>query len=305
MDLVSKRKVEGLKSMFKKGSFMDSVCEFFRVIWKNKMARIGLIIITFFISLAVFGPMFENSLNTSFNFARRLQAPSSEHWLGTDYAGRDILSMFILGSRTVLLVATYAGIFTVLFACAVGITAGLMGGKVDTFLSFLIDVVLTIPGFPVLMVLAMIFDISNDLFFGLVLSLWSWPWLAKSIRVQVVVLRNKEFIEASVLMGISTLKIIINDIIPNIISFIAINFIIIMKSSIVASIGLMILGVVPFNGQHWGMMMQMALSQTSVLFGGFQALVNFLTPVMGIFLFQLGCYLFAMGLDEAMNPRLR
>jgi peptide/nickel transport system permease protein len=141
--------------------------------------------------------------------------------------------------------------------------------------------------------------------FGLVLSLWSWAGLAKAIRSQVLVIRQKDFIEASRVMGISNFNIIVKDIIPNITSFIAINFIAIMKGAIITSVGLMVLGLVPFQGSHWGMMMQMAMSQSAVLYGGVGPIVYFLTPIMGILFFQLGCYLFANGLDEAMNPRLR
>jgi len=213
--------------------------------------------------------------------------------------------MFILGTRAVLIVGLYAGVFAVAIASAVGITAGLLGGKVDEMLMILTNIVLTMPSFPVMMVLSMIINVNNNFLFGLVLSLWSWAALAKAIRTQVLTMRNKEFIEASRLMGVSTFNIITKDIFPNIVSFVTVNFISIMKGTIVTSVGLMVLGLVPFDGQHWGMMMQMAMSQTSLLYGGIQPIVNFMTPVMGILLFQLGCYLFAMGIDEAMNPRLR
>lgn len=118
-------------------------------------------------------------------------------------------------------------------------------------------------------------------------------------------LKDRDFIEASRIMGLPNIDIITKDILPNIVSFVAVNFISIMRGAILSSVNLMVLGLVPIDGTHWGMMLQMAISQTSLLYGGLQPIVNFMTPVMGILLFQLGCYLFAMGLDEAMNPRLR
>lgn len=286
-----------------KGSFIEGVKDFFRIIWRNKMSRVGLIIVSVFILLAIFGPLFVTDPKT--NFLIRLREPSWQHWLGTDYAGRDIFSMFIKGTRTVLMVALYAGIFAVIIACGVGITAGLLGGKTDAVLMMITDIVLTMPQFPVIMVLSMVINVSNDLLFGFVLGIWSWAALAKAIRTQVMTLRNKEFIEASRLMGIRNIDIITKDILPNIVSFVAINFISIMRGAILSSVSLMVLGLVPINGAHWGMMLQMAIAQTSLLYGGLQPIVNFMTPIMGILLFQLGCYLFAMGLDEAMNPRLR
>lgn len=287
----------------KKGTFIDGIVDFFRIIWKNKMSRVGLIIVLIFIFAAIFGPMFVNDPKS--NFLVRLKAPSAEYWLGTDYAGRDIFSMFIKGTRSVLMVALYAGIFAVVIACAIGITSGLLGGKVDTVLMMITDIVLTMPQFPVIMVLSMVINVTNNILFGFVLGIWSWAALAKAIRTQVLTLRDKEFIEASRIMGIRNFDIITKDILPNIMSFVAINFIAIMRGAILSSVNLMVLGLVPINGTHWGMMLQMSIAQTSLLYGGIQPIINFLTPIMGILLFQLGCYLFAMGLDEAMNPRLR
>lgn len=295
--------MEKNRSIDRKGSFTEGVKDFFKVIWRNKMSRGGMIIVAIFIFIAIFGPVFVEE--PKINFLIRLRAPSAAHWLGTDYAGRDIFAMFIKGTRTVLMVALYAGIFAVLIACAVGITAGLLGGKVDTVLMMITDIVLTMPQFPVIMVLSMVINVSNNLLFGFVLGIWSWAALAKAIRMQVLTLKDKEFIEVSRLMGIRNYDIITKDILPNIVSFVAINFISIMRGAILSSVNLMVLGLVPINGAHWGMILQMAIAQTSLLYGGIQPIVNFMTPVMGILLFQLGCYLFAMGLDEAMNPRLR
>ncbi|WP_160691289.1 ABC transporter permease [Clostridium sp. C2-6-12] len=290
-------------SYSKEGSFLNSCREFFQVIWKNKMARVGFIILIFFLILAIIGPIIVKA--PSSNYLERLQGPSIDHLLGTDYAGRDILAQFVTGSRAVLLVAFYAALFAIVFACAIGIFSGLVGGKTDEVLMMITNVVLTMPSFPVTMVLSMVINVDNDVLFGLVLSLWSWAGLAKAIRSQVLVIRHKDFIEASKIMGISNFNIILKDIVPNITSFIAINFIAIMKGAIITSVGLMVLGLVPFQGSHWGMMMQMAMSQSAVLYGGVGPIVYFLTPIMGILFFQLGCYLFANGLDEAMNPRLR
>ncbi len=291
------------RSADRQGTLTEGIKDFFKIIWRNKMSRVGLIIVALFILIAIFGPLLV--ADPVSNFGIRLRAPSAQHWLGTDYAGRDIFSMFIKGTRTVLMVALYAGIFAVVIACGVGITAGLLGGKVDTVLMMITDIVLTMPQFPVIMVLSMVINVSNNILFGLVLGIWSWAALAKAIRTQVLTLKDKDFIEASRIMGISNIDIITKDVLPNIVSFVAINFISIMRGAIVSSVNLMVLGLVPINGTHWGMMLQMAIAQTSLLYGGLQPIVNFMTPIMGILLFQLGCYLFAMGLDEAMNPRLR
>lgn len=275
---------------------------FFASIWHNRMSRAGLIIIVFFLLIAILGPIFLEEPH--YDYLNRLKGPSREHWLGTDYSGKDTLVQLILGAKDVLLVAFYAGVFSVFFACVVGILSGLLGGAVDSFLMGITNIVITIPNFPLTMILSMVIKVENPLLFGLVLSIQSWAGLAKSIRAQVLTIRNREFIEASRILGISNVNIILNDVIPNIISYIAVNFISMMRSAITASVGLMYLGLVPFQGNHWGMMIQLALSTSGAIMGT-GALAYFLAPVVCIILFQMGCYLFATGLDEALNPRLR
>ncbi|MBE5968355.1 MAG: ABC transporter permease [Lachnospiraceae bacterium] len=275
---------------------------FILTIWNNMMSRAGFIILCLFLMVAILGPMILEQPKA--DYLNRLKPPSMEHLLGTDYSGRDTLIQLILGSRDVLLVAFWAGIISIVIACSVGIIAGLLGGRVDSILMLISNVVITIPSFPVTMILSMLIHVDNELMFGLLLSLWSWAGLAKAIRSQVLTIKHKDFIEASRILGLRKTDIIINDILPNIISYIAVNFIAIMKGAIMASVGLMYLGLVPFQGNHWGMMIQLSLTTSGALMGS-GTIAYFLGPVVGIILFQLGCYLFATGLDEALNPRLR
>ena len=276
--------------------------DFASSIWQNQLSRVGVIILLFFLCMAVLGPILLKS--PASDYMDRLEGPSSKHWLGTDFAGKDTLVQLVLGSRDVLLVAFFAGLIAVVVACFMGIVSGLSGGKVDAILMLITNVVITIPSFPVTMILSMVVSIDNAFMFGVVLSLWSWAGLAKAIRSQVLVIKHSDFIEASQILGISKWNIIINDVIPNISSYIAVNFISLMKNAIMSSVGLMYLGLVPFKGNHWGMMIQMSLTASGALMGS-GAVVYFLAPVVSIILFQLGCYLFATGLDTALNPRLR
>lgn len=280
----------------------SGIKEFFLSIWNNKMSRFGLIILVVFLLMAIVGPLFLTPPKA--DYKNRLEGPSFEHLLGTDYSGKDTMTQLILGAKDVLLVAFYAGLISVTIACVVGILSGLLGGKVDSILMLITNIVITIPNFPVTMILSMVINVDNAFMFGVVLSLQSWAGLAKAIRSQVLIIKNKDFIEASRILGLSTYSIIMNDVVPNIISYIAVNFISMMKEAIMAAVGLMYLGLVPFKGNHWGMMIQLALTTSGAMMGS-GALVYFLSPVICIILFQLGCYLFATGLDEALNPRMR
>jgi peptide/nickel transport system permease protein len=253
--------------------------------------------------MAVVGP-YIIPLDTQTNYVERLQLPSLEHPFGTDYAGRDTLSQFVHGSRNVLVVAFLSALFTLLIAFIMGTVSGVMGGTVDAILMFITNIILTVPSFPIMMVLSMVIKISDPVTFGLVLSIWSWAGLARAIRSQILSLKQRDFIEASRILGLGLPHIIFAEMLPNITSYIAINFIMIMRGAITASVGLMVLGLVPFSSTHWGMMLQMAISNTGALYGS-SAIIYFLVPVLGIVFFQMGCLFFANGLDEALNPRLR
>lgn len=281
---------------------MKKMQSFFSTILKNKQAVVGLIILTIFFLMATIGPEIVPESSKT-DYINRLQGPSLEHWLGTDYAGRDTFSQFVYGSRNVLVVAFIAGIITITMGFIVGTIAGVSGGIIDELLMGLTGIMLTVPSFPIMMVLSMVIKIDNPFLFGFLLSMWSWAGLARSIRAQILSLKHRDFIEASRVLGMGLFHIIFKEMLPNMISYILINFISIMKGAITASVGLMVLGLVPFNASHWGMMINLATTTTGAMYGS-TAIIYFLTPVFGIMLFQMGCLFFANGLDDAFNPKL-
>ncbi|MGI6707325.1 MAG: ABC transporter permease [Clostridia bacterium] len=282
---------------------MSGVKSFFRVIRRNRRAFAGMMILLIFLLTATMGP-FLIPAPTKTNYAERLQLPSLAHPLGTDYSGRDTLAQFVHGSRDVLSVAFLAALFTLTIAFLIGTISGVIGGKVDEIMMLFTNIILTVPSFPIMMVLSMVIEIRNPIVFGLVLSIWSWAGLARAIRSQILSLKNRDFIEASRLLHLSLGHIIFKEMLPNMISYIAINFIMIMRGAITASVGLMVLGLVPFSSSHWGMMLNLATTATGAMYGS-SALIYFFVPVCGIMLFQMGCLFFANGLDDALNPRLR
>lgn len=282
---------------------MNSFKSFWMVILRNKRAFTGFVILLGFLCMAVIGPLVI-PLQTKANYLDRLKPPSWAHLLGTDYAGRDTLAQFVHGSGDVILLSFLTAILTMLMAFIIGGISGAAGGKIDMVLMFITNVILTVPHFPIMMVLSMLIKISNPLTFALVLSLWSWGGLARAIRSQILSLKQRDFIEASRVLGLGLPHIVFKEIFPNMASYIAYHFIKIMKSAVTASVGLMVLGLVPFSPTHWGMMLNLAMTNTAALYGT-SALFYFLTPVAGIIFFQMGCLFFASGMDEAFNPRLR
>lgn len=275
----------------------------FRILAGNKRAFWGAIILALFIVMALVGPIVLH-LDMRANYTHRFEAPSFVHLMGTDYAGRDTFVQIVHGSRDVLLIAFSTALFGTLVAILFGFTAGLLGGLTDRIVLLAIDLFLTIPSFPIMAIFATLFRIHDPLSFGFVLSLWTWPALARSLRNQVVALRNKEFIEVCFIMDLPLYHVIFKELLPNMVPFICINFINIARGAITASVGIMMLGLVPLSVTNWGMMLNMAAYQTGAVYVP-SAFAYILSPIACIVLFQFALICFAGGIEEIFDPRLR
>lgn len=281
----------------------NAIKAFFATIYRNKKAFVGMIILLFFLCMAVFGPMVIH-LNMTVQYNERYQGPSLHHLLGTDYAGRDTFGQVVYGSRDVLLIGFFASLFTIIIGVIVGTVSGLIGGKFDTILMFITNLFLTIPSFPAMMIIAALFSITNPILFAVILSAWQWAGLARAVRSQIFSLKQREFIKVCRVMGLGTGYIISREIMPNIASYISISFIQTIQGSIVASVGLMLLGLAPFSITNWGTMLNLAIQNTGGIFNP-RGYYYLLAPIVCLSLFQMGSIFFSNGIDDAMNPRLR
>lgn len=274
-----------------------------RILWHNPRAFVGMTILLIFALMATIGPEVV-PLDMEANYDERYAPVSLKHPLSTDYVGRDVLSMIIHGSRDVLVIAFIAAVFTVTIGVSVGLLSGLQGGTVDAVLMLFTTTVLTVPQFPVMLMLGALFTIRDPFTFGLVLSVWAWGRLARTVRSQVLSLKEREFIEAARTLGLSTGHIIFRELLPNVMPFVAINFMTTMRVAIVTSVGLMFLGLVPMSPTNWGMMLSLATGNSQAIYVP-KAIVYVISPMATIILFQLGAVLFAHGLDEIFDPRLQ
>ena len=123
------------------------------------------------------------------------------------------------------------------------------------------DVLMTIPGLPLLIVLATLIRTDDPIVIGAILSVTAWTGLARSIRSSVLAIKSSEFIEAARALGLPTWHIVFREIMPNLMSFIAVNFIFATIGAIYASVGLYFLGILPFTLFNWGIMLNMAYAQ--------------------------------------------
>jgi len=196
-----------------------------------------------------------------------------------------------------------AGIISTTIAVVLGSLSALAGGGVDGLIMALADIVLTIPQFPLLAVLAGLVKFNNVTLLAVILGVLSWPALTRAIRAQVLSLREREFVEAARALDLGTKHIILKEILPNMMSYIAINLIFAMTAAIYAQVGLVFLGLVPFSGHNWGVMLSLAWTRGAIFFK--DSLWYIMSPVAAIALFQLSLISFTRLLEEIFNPRLR
>jgi peptide/nickel transport system permease protein len=277
-----------------------------QMLWRVLTARpqrlVGVVLFGFFIVLAIVGPMVYHP--PAPNALQIYAAPSWANPLGTDYAGRSIWVEIALGAQNVLLVAVYAAFFTVLLGTVVGIAAGFLGGFVDVVLMRITDVFLTIPSVALLIVLASVIGVGNALIMGAVLSLTTWGGLARAIRSMVLSLRERPFIEASRGLTLSGWRIMLHDVFPNLLPYVAIHIMLAMTSAVYGEVGLFYLGIAPFNSANWGVMLNLATGQAGAMYST-QSIMYLAAPILSIVLLQTSIILCIDAVNEIVDPRLR
>ncbi len=223
--------------------------------------------------------------------------------LGTDTQGRDIFTHIINGGRSLIMTALLAGFLSTMIALIFGAVAALVGGIVDRILTSIANFILVIPRFPLLVVLAALTNLNNFVLLAVLIAVLSWPVLMRAIRSQVLSLRERDYVEAAVALDLGMRHIIMREILPNMISFVAINLIFAVTGAMYEQIGLIFLGMAPINDYSWGVMLYFGRTRGTIFNPDSAMMV--LAPVLAIAFFQVSMVLFARALEEIFNPRLR
>lgn len=287
---------------------------------RDKFAIAGLIFIIFMILFAVFAPLIAKAVGhepNSVAFLRQMtqdnglpKGPSFQYkfFFGADTAGRDLFVRVAYGARTSLTIAFLATGIAVIIGVSAGLLAGFYRGKVDTVVSRTIDVVLSLP--ILLLALGLVSACSGSegclagtlrpglTMVSLVIGLFSWPYIARIVRGQVLSLREKEFVEASRAQGSNNARIMFRDILPNVAAPIIVYTTLIIPNNILFEAALSYLGVgVPDTTASWGG----SLNQASGVFT--VAWWTMLFPGLFLFATTLAFNLVGDGLRDALDPR--
>jgi peptide/nickel transport system permease protein len=234
--------------------------------------------------------------------ARGHQPPSAELWLGSTRAGKDVFSQVLYGGRSSLTVAFSAAAIATVVSLLVGVTSGYMGGKVDEVMMAMTNIVLVMPGLPLLIILAALLGEVGPAVIAMLLGLTSWAWGARVMRSQTLALRNKEFVIAAEVMGESKWRIVVVEIIPNLISLVAGGFVGTTLYAIGAQAGLEFLGLGDASVVSWGTMLYWAQSSAAFIVGAWW---DFVAPGAVIALMGAGLALINISIDQVSNPKLK
>ncbi|TVR67125.1 MAG: ABC transporter permease [Spirochaetaceae bacterium] len=269
-------------------------------ITRDIVGAAGFGILFLIILMSVVGPYFF-PLDTISDPDKLLMAPSADHFLGTDHLGRDIWAQVVSGGRELLVLAFLTAIVAVLLGIFLGSLAALVRGRFDAVMLFLADVWLTIPRFPLLVVLSGFFRL-DAVALAIVLAILSWAGLFRTIRAEVLSLKKRDYVEAAFMLDMPIGYIIFREIIPNMAGFIAASFTLLMRAAIYAQVGLVFLGLLPLD-QNWGVMINVAWNQ-GVIYNP-DAISFLLAPTIVICLLILSLVWISRSLEELFNPSLR
>ena len=278
-----------------------SLSKAYAFFYGNPPAIIGGLLLSIVLAGALFAPVLATH-NPEKRVARPHVAPNAEHVLGTTRSGRDVYSQVLYGARKSLTVAISAGIIAMSLAVIIGVSSGYFGGKIDDRLNFLTNVFLVFPQLPLLIVLAAFLGQVGSLVITILLGITSWPWGARVIRAQTMAIRNKEFIISAEVMGESKIRIILVEILPNLVSIVFGGFLGTVIYAMGSEAGLGILGLGDATEVSWGSMLYWAQTSSALYTGAWWEM---LVPAMALAITGGALALINMSIDQVSNPKLR
>lgn len=230
------------------------------------------------------------------------ESPTGAHLLGTNNLGADVLAQLAEGANGSLLVGLTAGIIAVVLSLFFGIVAGYLGGYVDEVLSLVTNIMLVIPGLPLVIVIASYMETRSMAVIALILGITSWAGAAIVLRLQAKSLRNRDYVAAARVAGERTHRIILVEILPNLLPLLAAMFLSAVVLAILSEAGLSYLGLGPSGAITWGTMLNQASQHNAFQVGAWWW---FVPPGLLIALLGCGLSLINFSIDETINPKLR
>src|SRR5687768_11322673 len=276
---------------------------FWRTFRKNRIGVVGMAMLVAIVVVAIFAPLLAPyNLDSSEGITSRdiYNPPNSEHWLGTDDAGKDVLSGFIYGSRVSLIVGFFAAFISIVIGGVTGVVAGFYGGRLENILMRFTDMMLDIPDLPLIVVIVALTrpNLINIIF---VIGLLGWTTTARIVRSQTLAVKSRKFVLRARAIGAGNGHIIINHILPLVMPLLVVNAILVISLAILNESTLSFLGLGDPTAISWGQMLNFAFGRGAMSAGAWWALF---VPGFGIVWVVLALTLLGHGLEQVLNPRL-
>ena len=274
-----------------------------RYLRRNPSLVVGIVLLS---ALALFVIVGHFTVDTSKSrplSAPAVRAPSAAHPFGTDRQGRDLLATMVAGTPLTLRIGFIAGFLGVGLGAVLGFVSAYYRGTVDAVIRGVVDIGLTVPGLLVLIIIAVSLrrGLTVDQMAIIVASL-AWLNPARTIRAQVLSLRERGYVEVARLSGMSGPEIILKELMPNLLPYLAATLVNAVSSAILASVGLEVLGLGPIDSPTLGMTLYWVNFNAALINGWWWW---WAAPIVIILVVFLGLFFLTVGLDEIANPRLR
>ncbi len=274
---------------------------YLKLFFKDKKTAVGTSMLLFFAVVAIFAPYIAPYSPTYMGFTP-MEGSSWRHLLGTTANGQDVFSQIIWGTRISLVVGLIVGALTTAISVVIGFLVGYFPGVIDEALNLLTNVFLIIPGLPLMIVLAAYMPSRGMWTIIFVITVTGWAWGARVLRPQVMSLKSREFVSASVVAGESSFHVIFYDILPNTAGLIAANFFGAAIYGVLSEAGLEFIGLGNANAVSWGTVLYWTQNDQALFFGLWGWL---LVPGLLIALLGTSFALMNFAIDEITNPKLR
>ena len=272
-----------------------------RAVRRNRKATAGVILLLFFCFLGLFPGLIAGD-NPNAEIYGRSMGISSAHPLGTTAYGQDIFAQVVWGTREVLIIAFGAGLAATAIAAIVGVTAAYVGGATDGVLNLITDVLLVIPLFPLLIVIAAYVQNSGTVVLIAVLTLTGWSYTARQLRSQALSVRHRDFLEAAKVRGERALYVVCVEILPTMTSLLVAAFLTNALYAVLFASSLQFIGLGDPNATSWGTMLYWAENNEALQTGQYMWAV---APGVCIAALGTAFALLNYAFDEIGNPALR
>jgi len=266
---------------------------------QHPLAVIGLSLFALILVLALAAPLIERYPYEALNLRSKFQAPSTEHWLGTDRVGRDIWSRLLHGGRVSILVGFSSAAKTIVIGTLLGVVSGYFGGFVDMIIMRFTDVVMTFPGVIIILTVATFLGPSILNVIALI-GLFGWMGTARLVRGQVLSSREQQFVLAARAVGVRAHRIILAHVLPGVVAPLLASVTFAINGGILLEAGLSFLGVgIPLPIPSWGNMLETARSLDVLQDGPW----IWMPPAVLILVTVLNINFIGDGLRDALDPK--